>query len=387
MRKLATLNQIENLTPIEGADRIELATIKGWNVIVRKGLHQVGSWVVFHEIDSAFPKGLEPYTKDLEARGSRLCQLENNEIVDAFVIRTMKMKGVYSQGYIVPINSYTKEQQIYLNKNLKTDYDVTKFLGVVKYEKPEKVGSVKKVPKTKLETIILRIKSYLSFKFPSLKKYFMFSTEFPHEFPKTECTRIQNIKQMMWYHYNNNTSFNITTKLDGSSISIYRIGKTNGVCSRNLNINIKKDLTNNFTKQGLIIHDKLKTVKENFVIQGEMVGPGIQDNFEGLNKLEVHLYSMFDIKKQEYLSPQQLKEFCELHGLKHVPVLHEDVTLIELFPNVKDQDELLSEILKYAEGPSSLNGKFREGVVFKQNKNGYQSIKAISNKYLLKRES
>ncbi len=39
MRKLVTIQRVEALKPIEGADRIELAQVLNWNVVVQKGLY------------------------------------------------------------------------------------------------------------------------------------------------------------------------------------------------------------------------------------------------------------------------------------------------------------------------------------------------------------
>ena len=121
MRKLATIQQINELVPIEGADRIVIAKIKGWEVIVGKDTHKIGDWVVFHEIDSAILKDVEPYAKDLDSRGTKLSELDDGTIVNAYVIKTLILRGVYSQGYIVPIKAYSKEIQNQLNNEKKIE--------------------------------------------------------------------------------------------------------------------------------------------------------------------------------------------------------------------------------------------------------------------------
>ena len=162
MRKLITLNKIESLTPIVGADRIETAKIKGWNIIVQKGLHKVGDWVTFFEIDSFIPKGLEPFANDLEPRGTRKGQLETGEIIEGYKIGSLKLRGVISQGYIVPFKSYTKEQQAYFNSNLKDDFDLTKYIGIYKFEKPEtgaeRQQRVQSIPKTRFGLFLYKTK-------------------------------------------------------------------------------------------------------------------------------------------------------------------------------------------------------------------------------------
>lgn len=61
MRKLASIRKIAELNPIEGADAIEVATIDGWKVVVKKGDFQVGELAVYLEIDSWVPHELAPF--------------------------------------------------------------------------------------------------------------------------------------------------------------------------------------------------------------------------------------------------------------------------------------------------------------------------------------
>jgi len=383
MRKLATLQQIEKLEPIKNADRIEKASIKGWDVVVQRGLYTVGSWVVFHEIDSAFPVGLEPYHSDLAVRGTKETQLEDESIVKVYVIKSLKLRDVISQGYCVPISKYSEEIQQELNKNLKKDFDVTKLLGVLKYEKPEPKGSVAYVPKTKKEIFKFKFRKWLERNLPTFFKPQKTSGHFPVWIKKTDAVRIQNYKQEMYAKYLANKVFNVTYKLDGSSITIAKKDKKLYTCSRNLNKNLK--ITNDsFVRVSLPIHESLKKQATQYCFQGEFVSPSIQQNFEGVSKEEVYIFSAWDITNQVHLNPLEVIRLCKLYKLKHVPVLHEKITLKELFPNVIDADDLLKQMLKYADGPSGLKGKYREGLVYKECEDGYLPIKTISNSYLLK---
>ena len=217
MRKLATLQQIDKILPIENADRLEIVIIKGWNIIVLKGLYKSGDWAVFHEIDSAFRVNQEPYHSDLKERGTKKCQLDTGEIIDTYVIRSLKLRGVVSQGYLVPLHSYTKEQQKFLNNHLKSDYDVTKFLNVLKFEKPEtgyeRDQRVKRKPKNKFQLFLFKTHKWLQKKFPNI--FTSHNSEFPDFIKKTDCVRVQNCKELVWDKYVNNVPFQISYKLDG----------------------------------------------------------------------------------------------------------------------------------------------------------------------------
>lgn len=389
MRKLATIQQIEKLTPIEGADKIVKADVKGWSIVVGKDLYQVGDYVIFHEIDSAFRVGQEPYHTDLQARGTKQCELEDGSVVPVYRISTIKLKGTLSQGYCVPISSYSPELQKKLNKKLIPDYDVTELLGVIKFERPEnsngKQNTALVFPKGRINIIKWKIRKWLEYKFPKYFKRKKIKSSFPTFLHKSECIRIQNYKEQMYEHYLNDTLFSVTYKLDGSSISVARKGKEEFTCSRNLRKN-PNSVNDNFIINGNKIHQAMKSSKyaSDYCFQGELISPKIQGNFEGVKEEQVYIYSMWDIATQQYVNPLNVLETCKELGLPHVPVLHQSITLKELFPVVEDSNDLLQQLLTYADGPSGINGKYREGLVYKECKDGYQSIKTISNRYLLK---
>ena len=90
MRKLASIQKIEWIRPIEGKDRIVLAGILGWQVIVKKDEFQVGDLCVYVEIDSQLPE--KPEYEFLRPK--------------KFRIRTMKMGGVLSEGICLPAKNH-----------------------------------------------------------------------------------------------------------------------------------------------------------------------------------------------------------------------------------------------------------------------------------------
>ena len=55
MRKLASIQRIWKIEPIEGADKIELAHVLGWQCVVNKGQFQPMDAAVYLEIDSFLP--------------------------------------------------------------------------------------------------------------------------------------------------------------------------------------------------------------------------------------------------------------------------------------------------------------------------------------------
>ena len=55
MRKLASIQRIWKIEPIEGSDKIELAFVLGWQCVVNKGQFKPMDLAVYFEIDSFLP--------------------------------------------------------------------------------------------------------------------------------------------------------------------------------------------------------------------------------------------------------------------------------------------------------------------------------------------
>lgn len=87
-RKLASIQVITDLSPIEGADRIETAQILGWQCVVKRGEFKVGDSVVYFEVDSVLPE-----RNEFEFLRER-----------KFRIKTIKLKKQISQGLVMPLS-------------------------------------------------------------------------------------------------------------------------------------------------------------------------------------------------------------------------------------------------------------------------------------------
>ena len=59
-RELAYVVKIDNILPIEGADKVEQAVVGGWHIMVRKGQFKIGDYAIYFEIDSKVPQR-EPF--------------------------------------------------------------------------------------------------------------------------------------------------------------------------------------------------------------------------------------------------------------------------------------------------------------------------------------
>lgn len=186
----------------------------------------------------------------------------------------------------------------------------------------------------------------------------------------------QNLRNKIKQYADNQLTFEVTEKLDGSSMTVYFNNGEFGVCSRNLDL--KFDENNSFWKAVIKnnLQEKMTGLGRNFAIQGELIGNGIQGNMYNINHQDFFVFDMFDIDGQNYFSPEARSLMCELLELNHVPILDIEFKIVSTE---------VDDLLYLAEGKSLLNEKAeREGLVFKCNEDPSISFKAISNKFLLK---
>lgn len=341
MRKMATIRQISEIIPIDGADAIELAKIGGWQAVIKKGEYAPGDLCCYCEIDSFIPHELAPFlSKGKEPkefngiRGERL--------------RSAKFRGALSQGLILPIPSVMI---------VNVDDDVTEFLGIQKWEPP--------------------IPAELSGQVVGL---------FPSFIPKTDQERIQNFEANVFVE-NINSEYEVSMKLDGTSMTSFYYSGNHGTCSRNWQLKVNNSNAGNTIVRTYIdsgLQEILCKYGKNIAVQGELMGPGIQANRESLKSHKLFVFDIYDIDNGCYLSPDaRYMVMDELYNLglnqdivMQVPILFKNVTLGNLGINNVD------DCLRFAEGPSIINS-VREGVVFKR-RDGRFSFKAISNYFLLK---
>ena len=340
-RKLATIRRITEINPIEGADLIEAISIGGWTVVAQKAIgYKVNDLVVYLEIDSFVPTEVAPFLTQEGKEPKEYLGIKGERL------RTKKLKGVVSQGLLLPLESVSDNPLFNAEMLFYEGSDVTSLLSIVKWEPPAEFRSADA------------------------------KGTFPSFIPKTDQERIQNLSREFDKYKEAAELWEITEKLDGSSMTVFFKAGNVGVCSRNLEL--KEDIDNTFwgcaVDSGAV--DELKKFQQELALQGELIGPGIQGNKYNLQKHEYHIYDIFDIAKQEYLLPEERYKVVQAMQLMHCPVLE-----------VQDlQFRGIPDILAYAEGKSRLNTKTeREGVVFK-NMQSSTSFKAISNKWLIKFE-
>lgn len=351
-RNLVTQRTVSEIRPIPGADRIEVAIVGGWECVVRKGEYQAGDPCLYFEIDSFIPASddrfsfLSGHTKTFND-------------VEGYRLRTVKLRGQISQGLLMKPSDFPELEGVKYK---------AEALDIQKWEAP----------------IPACLRGQIAGKFPSF-------------IPRTDQERVQNIPQEELNKYIGDR-FEVTVKLDGTSVTVYYRDGHVGVCSRNWELKVDAPENKNNTiikiarESGLL--DYLASLKKNYAFQGELIGEGIQGNNEKLKGHSLYIFDIWNIDAQRYLTPLERRD-C-LWGtsaysfIVNTPLIAESARYVEAVDDigsmklpVKDGNVDIAQLIADADGASLTPGVAREGVVWKH-ESGAFSFKVVSNAYLLK---
>lgn len=361
-RSLASVVTISKVSPIEGADRLEVAEMngKGWRVVVSKGDFKAGDMGVYFEIDSALNPEDTRYAFLKERCLRTFKTTEGVTLKSVIRIKTIKLRGVLSQGLLIRADMFPEADGLVVGA------DLTKTLGVEHYDEIEES---------------LRPQTGNAVCADAMGK-------FPTDYiPKTDEERIQNLSD--FFAKMKGRRFEVTEKNDGTSVTMfysYLVDSDNpfGVCSRNLRLkpcsasgetptawrmaekyDVRRKLAEVFDKSG-----------GTYALQGELVGPSVNCNRDKYTDWEWHVFRVYDIQYGKFMLPREARMFCEEMGIPYVHVVAEDM---DVFSELTDTDAVLA----FAEG-KTIRGNEREGLVFKSVDEPFVSFKAVSNRYLLK---
>ena len=267
---LAFIAKVSGFTPIIGRDDLELAFVKGWRCIVQKGLFNVGDLGVYCAIGS------------IPGRNGR--------------VKTVSMGGVISQGVLSPM-SILSDCGVTDITRYKEDDSVAKEMNVKKYIAPEELAQYKKTSSNE---------------------------PFPESVPKTESIRIQHDPVALLTAIQDK-NITITRKEDGCSCTFMYLDGVIRICSRNYAYDVgakggEKHYALMYEKYD--IDSKLRTLKRNIAIQGEIVVPSINGNRMKLSKLAFSVFDIFDIDLQRYYSYDDMLSLCAELQLQTVPLLY-----------------------------------------------------------------
>lgn len=256
--KLASFETITEILPIEGADRIELARVQGWQSVIKKGEYKVGDSVIFVPIDTVLTP--RPWNEFL---------WDKNDPTKPIRVKTVKLRGTVSQGLIFP-RSLVSANEIWDHKDDHAeDVSIANMLGITKYEKPIPAHLAGQVAGDFLSHLVSKTDE------DNLKSNISVLDEL------RECPFVE-----------------ATVKMDGTSATyIKELDGTFRVCSRNLEL---KDTESNAHWQMARKYNLADNMIPGSCIQGEICGPGIQRNPAGLKELTLFAFNYKDLNTGKY---------------------------------------------------------------------------------------
>lgn len=311
------VSKISEIKPINGADKIVLAVIEGWECIVKKDQHTVGELVVVATTDAIIPEKIaeEMNITSYLRKGNR--------------VKTIKLRNVYSECLIIPFT--------FIDKKGSYEYgdDMMEVLGVSKFEPEVKTITLAKGKKIRYQS---NPAFHVYYKFPNIKNV-------PNIFNEDDVVQITR------KIHGTNARYGIVKKLKLSFLDKTKKFLFNKGIIKNKNwefieyeyIYGSHNVEKGSDSQGyystdvwkevadkLKIKEKLfewlKNNKENnigsgIILYGEVFGPGIQKNFDyNLKELKFNVFDItIDNKYQPTLDTTLITQELDL---EHVEILY-----------------------------------------------------------------
>ena len=380
MRKLASIQLISNILPIEGSDFIEQIQVIGWNLVSKKGEFSINDKCIYIEIDSI--------VKD--------CPKFEFLRKYKFRVKTQKIRGIISQGLAIPLKTFD------IPENTPIDTDVTELLGITKYLSPSEKAEQDEIErrikndKNKLKKFMMRY-SWFRRLFLSRKQ----KVGFPYWVTKTDEERIQNIPHVLEQFKDKEVY--VTEKIDYQSVTFTGklipnttpiIGKFLPkkykfiVCSRNLVNNNKNSLYWKIAQKYNI--EQILRENPTLTIQGEQGDTKVQGNKYDIKEPTMWVFNIIDHEKNYHYNYYEMKSFCNKYNLNIVPLVRiPEYELLANYTSLKTIGSTVQELVEFSKGKSIINPKIeREGIVIRCIENGKKllSFKVINPDFLLKYE-
>ena len=379
-RELAYVVKVDEIRPIEGADRVEVAIVNGWHIMVRKDQFKPGDLAVYFEIDSKVPAE-EPFMF-LEPKH--------------FKIKTQKyFKGtVISQGLLMSFEDFGWEKDAYklgdfLTQKLKVTYAVEEDNA----RKASSVDKYKKMAQRHGKLFSHQPFRWLMRRTWGKKILFLFfgktsdkKTGWPAWVAKTDEERVEN---MPWI-FDNKSPFVATEKIDGTSTTFTmkrgKFGKNDFyVCSRNVvfdkpdkncfyDTNVYIEMAEKYDIEKILESILTDDPTLDWVtLQGETYGAGIQKRDYGLKEHRFAGFNFITSKEGRWDSVRAAK-FMAQYNIPWVPILDENYILPDTIEELR--------AFSHSEG-SRIDGVIKEGIVFRS-QNGSISFKCVDPEFLMK---
>ena len=309
--------RINEIKPIPGADNIEQGVIGGWNCIIKKGEYKVDDLVIVATTDAVIPVKISDAMNvtNYLRKGQR--------------VRTVKLRGVYSECLIIPFK-YAREATKYANTKWDEGEDMMDVLKIFKYEPPAvqiQLSSGRKIRYHQNPNFTVY------HKFPNLKNVAgLFTDE-----DNVQITRklhgtnarygiVKKSKLSLWDKVRKFFTGDpwIEYEYVYGSHNVEKGSDSQGFYSTDVwrEVADKYNLKEKMWHLAKVVHS-IEYIGSGIVLYGEIYGPGIQKNYDyGMKELE---FAGFDITLdgdyQNVFRTRHLIESATLH-LRHVPELY-----------------------------------------------------------------
>ena len=398
-RELAYIVTIDDITPIEGYDRVELAHVGGWTIVVGKGEFKIGDPAIYFEIDSKLPE-VKPFTdmeflakKKYRVKTQRMCK----SISQGLLMSVANFNGAIIDEKTIRIGTPHKDCSLHRiddeSRFLTKDLGVTYYVAEDNARKAPSVDKYKKMAQRNGKLFAKQPFRWLMKREWGKKFLFIFfgkkrdKTGWPAWVKKTDEERVQNMPWIL----QNKDPWIATEKIDGSSTTFtIKRGKWPRknefyICSRNVCFD-KPDKTcfydtNIYTEMAEKYHIEhvltemltLFPAAEWITIQGETYGAGVQKRDYHLKGHDFMAFNLITSDKGRFNTLKMRELLEDYYRIPCVPIVDSKFIL----------PDTVEELLEYATDASQVDGDMREGIVFRS-EDGSKSFKAVSNEFLLK---
>lgn len=343
MRDLASVCTIEKVWALEGKDKVQGASFKenSYEVMVSKDI-QPGMLVAFIQEGACLP------VCDTWEWLRKRCYRDNLNGKEGFLIKPQKFSGIRSWGLAVPLNELGLEESVY--KKLKSGDNLEEVLGIWKYEPEEDASPRASSKKAYPKWVKFCLSHYLTRWIGRIwqKRHQKSGGNFPTDLiSKSDETTIQNMKGALEKFAE--SKVNISCKMEGQSATVIPVFGKRGfivkrkevvgayVCSRN---NAYKIEDNSIFWDMMRKYDIVKKMKEiwktehkAYILQGEQVGPNIQDNIYDFKQNHWYIFTVKDYATLKQLPYEGQVKVADKFGMRVVPLLWTG-TLKDVMPDV-----------------------------------------------------
>ena len=314
------VGKVTELKWIEGADNIELVVVNGWNCISKKGEHQAGELAIIATTDAVIPQSLsdEMGVTNYLRKGGR--------------VRTVKLRGVYSECLIIPF--VYAEKLTHPKAKWSEGTDMMDLLKITKYEPPVKMVQLASGRKIKYKD---NPNFHIYYKFPNYKNV-------PGMFTEDDVVEITRKIHGTNARYgiikkNKPSLWDKVKKFFGNEWADYEFiygshnvekgSDTQGFYDTDVwrTIADRYDIKNKLWEMAKSY--SIEELGTGLIVYGEIYGKGIQKNYEyGLDDIK---FAGFDVEVNGvYQSTFDANDVIEMLGFDYVPILDMDFWSQEL---------------------------------------------------------